>query len=89
MVLREQGPAEDSRLILEDIPIPSHGEREILLRVRECGVCRTDLHIVEGELIPPSLPIVPGHQVVGEVVDSGESCGRFSRGDMPLLLAGP
>jgi alcohol dehydrogenase, propanol-preferring len=56
-------------------PIPERGQ--VLLRVRACGVCRTDLHIVDGELPKPKLPLVPGHQVVGEVVEGGE---RFSPG---------
>jgi propanol-preferring alcohol dehydrogenase len=50
----------------------------VVLRVRTCGVCRTDLHIVDGELERPKLPLVPGHQIVGEVLQSG---GRFAAGD--------
>ncbi len=51
------------------MPVPRHGE--VLLRVRACGVCRTDLHIVEGELSPHRAPLVPGHQIVGTVVARG------------------
>jgi propanol-preferring alcohol dehydrogenase len=61
--------------VLRD-PEPSEGQ--ILLRVRACGVCRTDLHILDGELTEPKLPLVPGHQIVGEVVRGRE---RFAPGD--------
>jgi alcohol dehydrogenase, propanol-preferring len=57
------------------LPNPSAAEGEILVRVSACGVCRTDLHIVDGELTEPKLPLVPGHQVVGRVVGSGERVG--------------
>ncbi|HSG14325.1 MAG TPA: zinc-dependent alcohol dehydrogenase family protein [Gaiellaceae bacterium] len=60
-----------------DLPDPSAGPGQALLRVRACGVCRTDLHIVDGELAHPKLPLVPGHQVVAEVL---ESAGRFPPG---------
>jgi propanol-preferring alcohol dehydrogenase len=56
---------------------PVRGQGQVLLRVRACGVCRTDLHIVDGELAEPNLPLVLGHQIVGEVVESG---GRFETG---------
>ncbi|HHW18485.1 MAG TPA: zinc-dependent alcohol dehydrogenase family protein [Firmicutes bacterium] len=69
MVLREPAPVETEPLVLEDVPVPEAGPGEVRIKVRYCGVCRTDLHIVEGELVCPRLPIVPGHQVVG-VVDS-------------------
>ena len=51
-----------------ELPDPAVGDGELLLRVRACGVCRTDLHVVDGELSRPKLPLVPGHQVVGEIV---------------------
>jgi propanol-preferring alcohol dehydrogenase len=60
-----------------ELPDPITERGQVLLRVRACGVCRTDLHIVDGELPKPKLPLVPGHQVVGEVVEGGE---RFSPG---------
>jgi propanol-preferring alcohol dehydrogenase len=56
-------------LVLEDIPRPEPDAGQLLLRVRACGVCRTDLHIVDGELDRPKLPLVPGHQIVGEADD--------------------
>jgi propanol-preferring alcohol dehydrogenase len=58
-----------------ELPDPVAGDGELLLRVRACGVCRTDLHVVDGELARPKLPLVPGHQVVGEVV-SGPRVGE-------------
>ena len=66
MVLHETGKAEDRRLTASDAATPQPGEGEVLLRVLACAVCRTDLHIVEGELATP-LPRVPGHQAVGIV----------------------
>lgn len=64
------------------LPIPVPGDGDLLLRVHACGVCRTDLHIIDGELPRPNLPLVPGHQIVGEVVAMGKDVGRFSIGDM-------
>src|SRR5436190_13029944 len=61
-----------------DLEQPEPGEGQVLVRVRACGVCRTDLHIVDGELPDPKLPLVPGHQIVAEVVEGGE---RFQPGD--------
>ena len=61
-----------------ELPDPSAGQGQVLLRVRACGVCRTDLHVVDGELARPKLPLVLGHQIVGEVVAGGE---RFASGD--------
>jgi alcohol dehydrogenase, propanol-preferring len=54
-----------------DLPVPRPREREVLLRVRACGVCRTDLHVLDGDLPDPKLPLVLGHQIVGEVVERG------------------
>jgi propanol-preferring alcohol dehydrogenase len=54
-----------------DVPRPAPGPGEVLLRVRACGVCRTDLHVLEGDLAEPKLPLVLGHQIVGEVVERG------------------
>lgn len=61
-----------------ELPDPTPATGEVLLRVLACGVCRTDLHIVDGELAEPKLPLVLGHQVVGQVVEGGE---RFTAGD--------
>jgi len=67
MVLPRPAPVETDPLVAADPPRPEPGPGEVLLRVRACGVCHTDLHIVEGELAPHRLPVVPGHQVVGTV----------------------
>ena len=70
--LARPGAIEKGPLTLEDRPVPEPGPGEVLLRVAACGVCHTDLHIVEGELSPPRLPLIPGHQVVAEVVRAGD-----------------
>jgi len=64
-----------------DIPVPEPGPNEVLLKVLCCGVCHTDLHEYKGEIPLPVLPIVPGHQIVGEVVEMGEGASRFQKGD--------
>jgi alcohol dehydrogenase, propanol-preferring len=72
-------------LRLADLPEPEPGTGEVLLRVRACGVCRTDLHIVDGELTRPRLPLVLGHQLVGEVVRGGERFEAGARVGVPWL----
>ncbi|TFE66914.1 alcohol dehydrogenase [Methylacidiphilum sp. Yel] len=67
-------------LILKDIPIPDPGPGEILLEVLVCGICRTDLHVVDGELPNPKPNLVPGHEVVGIVRKLGAGAKRFSLG---------
>jgi propanol-preferring alcohol dehydrogenase len=62
-------------------PAPAPGPGQVLVRVHACGVCRTDLHIVDGELTEPKLPLVPGHQIVGTVEERGEGAERFAAGD--------
>jgi propanol-preferring alcohol dehydrogenase len=68
-------------LDLREVPTPEAGAGQVLLRVRACGVCRTDLHIVDGELTEPKLPLILGHEVVGEVVRVGVEGETFSEGD--------
>jgi alcohol dehydrogenase, propanol-preferring len=69
-------------LVLRRRPLPALTEPgQVLLRVRACGVCRTDLHLVDGELPDPALPLIPGHQIVGEVVSTGNGVDRFQAGD--------
>ena len=77
MVLESPG----KKLMLRDLPVPKPGYGELLLRVTACGVCRTDLHIVDGELAEPKLPLIPGHQIVGEVADLGDGVTGFKAGD--------
>ncbi len=63
-----------------ELPDPVPGPGQVLLRVHACGVCRTDLHILDGELSAPKLPLVPGHQIVGTVIGAGEGAERFAAG---------
>jgi propanol-preferring alcohol dehydrogenase len=81
MVLREPGPAEESPLAMAELPLPEPTSGQVRLRVRACGVCHTDLHLVEGEIALPKLPVVPGHQIVGQVDALGEGVTRFAVGD--------
>lgn len=70
-----------SPLALVERPVPAPARGEVLVQVRACGVCRTDLHLAEGELAPRHSTVVPGHEVVGEVVQLGEGADRFRTGD--------
>jgi alcohol dehydrogenase, propanol-preferring len=63
------------------MPDPNPGRGEVLIQVSACAVCRTDLHIIDGELTQPKLPLVPGHEVVGRVVQTGQDAARFRPGD--------
>jgi len=81
LALAAPAPIETEPLRLEARPAPSPGVGEILVRVSACAVCRTDLHIVEGELPPVRPSIVPGHQVVGRVERAGSGARRFRPGD--------
>jgi propanol-preferring alcohol dehydrogenase len=64
-----------------ELPIPKPGSGQVLIRVRACAVCRTDLHIVDGELAQPKLPLIPGHEIVGIIEKKGEGADRFDVGD--------
>ncbi len=68
-------------LRLAELPEPEVAAGQVLLDVRACGVCRTDLHILDGDLAEPKLPLVPGHQIVGVVREVGEGVERFASGD--------
>jgi len=72
---------EGAPLVIKDIPDPEPGEGELLLKVRACGVCRTDLHVIDGDLENPKLPLILGHQIVGTVAGSGPGTSRFAEGD--------
>jgi len=80
-VVSEPGPISGSPLALVERPVPMPARGEVLVQVRACGVCRTDLHLAEGELQPRHGRVVPGHEVVGEVVQLGEGANRFRPGD--------
>jgi len=81
MVLEQQKPAEENPLHLRDVPMPVPGAGEIRLRVHACGICRTDLHTVEGDLRLRKTPLVPGHQIVGVVDAMGAGVRQFREGD--------
>jgi alcohol dehydrogenase, propanol-preferring len=68
-------------LAAAELPAPRPGPQQLLIAVRACAVCRTDLHVVDGELPDPKLPLVPGHEIIGTVVEKGESTDRFAIGD--------
>ena len=76
MVLDRPG----ERLRLAELPMPEPGTGQVLVKIKACAVCRTDLHVVDGELTEPKLPIVPGHEIVGEVVRAGPGVERFALG---------
>ncbi len=76
MVLEKQG----EKLKLQEITKPEPDRYQILLKVRVCGICRTDLHILDGDLDQPKLPLVPGHQIVGTVEKAGDSVTGFEKG---------
>lgn len=63
-------------------PVPAAGQGELLLKVQACGICRTDLHVVDGELTEPHLPLIPGHQIVGQVESVGCGVHGFHPGDI-------
>jgi propanol-preferring alcohol dehydrogenase len=71
---------ETNPLQFTDVPVPNPAKGEVLIRVRACGVCRTDLHVIEGELKPQKSPVIPGHQVVGVVEKLGEGSRRYAIG---------
>ncbi|MFO1315040.1 MAG: zinc-dependent alcohol dehydrogenase family protein [Burkholderiales bacterium] len=74
-------PAPGVALVLAELPDPRAGPGEVLVRVRACGVCRTDLHVVDGELADATYPIVPGHEIVGTVAATGAGVAGFAVGD--------
>ncbi len=79
-LLSKPASVDSSPLALTDMPVPTPRPDEIRIKITACGVCHTDLHIVEGELTPAWLPIVPGHQIVGTVEARGQNVTRFELG---------
>jgi len=77
MVLQEQNQS----LQLQDVPVPVPNDDQVLLRVHACGVCRTVLHILDAELNHPKLTLIPGHEIIGTVVQQGGNVTRFQQGD--------
>jgi propanol-preferring alcohol dehydrogenase len=80
-VLRATAPVESNPLQWIDVPTPEPVRDQLLIKVRACGVCRTDLHVVEGELPQRKSPVIPGHQVVGIVEKTGPDAHHFKKGD--------
>lgn len=77
MILKKQ----KQPLEMVNVPDPKPGEGQVLIDIHTCGVCRTDLHVVDGDLTEPILPIIPGHQIVGTIVELGEGITKFTVGD--------
>src|SRR5690349_21517271 len=67
-------------LCRQDLPIPKPGPGQVLIQISACAVCRTDLHVVDGELHQPKLPLIPGHEIVGRVAEVGAAVQKFSSG---------
>jgi propanol-preferring alcohol dehydrogenase len=83
MILREPSPVDagSSPLELRDVPAPTPGRGDVVVRVSVCAVCRTDLDVVEGRLAAPRYPVIPGHQVIGHVAQMGHDVSDFREGD--------
>ena len=81
LVLDQQRSIDDSPLELCDVPFPEPGPNQIRVRVHCCGLCHTDLHVVEGDLPPHKMPVIPGHQIVGTVEKTGANVAKFKRAD--------
>jgi propanol-preferring alcohol dehydrogenase len=77
MVLEKQ----NLPLVEKEIPVPEPNDEQVLIKVYACGVCRTDLHIIDGELKNPKLPLIPGHEIAGEVIKSGRKVKILKKGD--------
>lgn len=71
-----------SPLILRDVPIPIPSAQQVLIKVIACGICRTDLHIIDGELNNPKLPLIPGHEIIGIVTSAGSNAKKIKEGDI-------
>jgi alcohol dehydrogenase, propanol-preferring len=78
MVLEKQ----KQPLQLKEVPVPSPTENQVLVKIISCGVCRTDLHIVDGELDKPKLPLIIGHEIVGTVITTGKNVSNIKAGDI-------
>ncbi len=80
-ILNKPAPAESRPLVLSDVPVPQPADDEVLVRVHACGICRTDLHVVEGDLAIRKSNVIPGHQVVGTINGVGSRVDEFKIGD--------
>lgn len=79
-LLKAPAPVETNPLVLSEVPVPEPSRGEVLVRVTACGLCRTDLHVTEGELPPRKQPVIPGHQVVGRIESLGPGAFRYAIG---------
>ena len=80
MTLNKVAPIEENPLVWSEVPDPVPGPGEVRVAIRCCAICRTDLHVIEGDIHPPALPIIPGHQAVGIVDALGVGCKRLRLG---------
>lgn len=81
MVLNKQSAIENNPLIYKDLPIPEPTSNQVQIKINACGICHTDLHIVEGDIPAPKLPLVPGHQIVGIISKIGTNVTKLKIGD--------
>src|SRR5215469_5826165 len=79
-VLKQPAPVESNPLELKEVPTPEPNQHEVRLKISACGICRTDLHVVEGELPPKRPHIIPGHQIVGVVERLGPGASKHRIG---------
>lgn len=78
MVLEKQ----QTQLIYKKVPIPTPKENQVLIKIKACGICRTDLHVIDAELTEPKLPLIPGHEIIGVVVKTGAAVTGFHTGEL-------
>ncbi len=81
-LINQIGPLCKNSLVFKEVPQPTLDPKEILIKVRACGVCHTELDEIEGRAVPSLLPMIPGHQIVGEVIEVGEEVQRCKKGDL-------
>ncbi len=86
MILEAQRPIEEKPLSMAEVQKPKPATHEILIRILTCGICHTDLHVIEGELPPKKMPLIPGHQIVGIVEAAGEKTTIFKVGDIAGVI---
>src|SRR5690349_8877076 len=68
-------------LVLKTLPVPAPSSNQVLIKIVACGICRTDLHIIDGELTQSKLPLIPGHEIIGVIVKKGDEVTRLKEGD--------
>ena len=81
VVVNQAAPIEDVALHTTDVEVPQAGPGDVLIRVKACGLCRTDLHVIEGDLPQRKLPLIPGHQAIGVVEQAGQGASGVKPGD--------